>query len=150
MELTVTSIMTPEIQCCLFPLQVMFGTTDGQVIVMSASGAMVSQTKVSPGNEITCMVWSCEKFNLEEQETCPSSSSSEQQNSLKEGKKSCYLCNLNLFYVSLVHVYMVCNHLQCVCWCFAWKFWASGLFLSKYGLNALIDSYRLSDWYVHQ
>ncbi|XP_070189097.1 tubby-related protein 4-like [Littorina saxatilis] len=46
--------------------EVMFGTTDGQVIVMSSTGAMIRQFTVSEGNEITCMAWSCEKFNMEE------------------------------------------------------------------------------------
>ncbi|KAL8575279.1 hypothetical protein ACOMHN_001824 [Nucella lapillus] len=45
---------------------VMFGTTDGQVIVMSSTGAMVRQFTVHEGNEILAMAWSCEKFNMEE------------------------------------------------------------------------------------
>ena len=46
----------------------MFGTTDGQVIVMSSTGAMIRQFTVHEGNEITSMAWSCEKFNMEEAE----------------------------------------------------------------------------------
>nr|KAG5708967.1 hypothetical protein BaRGS_009376 [Batillaria attramentaria] len=48
--------------------QVMFGTTDGQVIVMSSTGAMMSQVTINEGFEITSMAWSCEKFNMEEVE----------------------------------------------------------------------------------
>lgn len=44
----------------------MFGTTDGQVIVMSSTGAMIRQFTVNEGTEITSMAWSCEKFNMEE------------------------------------------------------------------------------------
>lgn len=46
----------------------MFGTTDGQIIVMSATGAMVTQITVLEGMEITSLLWSCEKFNMEESE----------------------------------------------------------------------------------
>ena len=49
-------------------LQVMFGTTDGQVIVMSANGAMLAQVTLVDGTEITAMSWSCEKFYLDERE----------------------------------------------------------------------------------
>ena len=46
----------------------MFGTTDGQIIVMSSTGAMVTQVTVLEGMEITTLIWSCEKFNMEESE----------------------------------------------------------------------------------
>ncbi|XP_076467230.1 tubby-related protein 4-like [Babylonia areolata] len=46
--------------------EVMFGTTDGQVIVMSSTGAMLRQFTVHENNEILSMAWSCEKFNMEE------------------------------------------------------------------------------------
>ena len=46
----------------------MFGTTDGQIIVMSSTGAMVSQVTVHDGMEISAMAWSCERFNMEEVE----------------------------------------------------------------------------------
>jgi hypothetical protein len=46
----------------------MFGTTDGQIIVMSSQGAMVTQVTVLEGMEITTLLWSCEKFNMEEEE----------------------------------------------------------------------------------
>ena len=46
----------------------MFGTTDGQIIIMSSTGAMVSQVTILEGMEITALLWSCEKFNMEETE----------------------------------------------------------------------------------
>ncbi|CAG5121578.1 unnamed protein product [Candidula unifasciata] len=46
--------------------QVMFGTLDGQIIVMSSTGLVVTQVTVHEGFEITNMAWSCEKFNMEE------------------------------------------------------------------------------------
>ncbi|KAH9505615.1 Tubby- protein 4 [Bulinus truncatus] len=49
--------------------QVMFGTLDGQIIVMSSTGAVVTQVTVHEGFEITSMAWSCERFNMEEAET---------------------------------------------------------------------------------
>ena len=58
----------------VFASQVMFGTTDGQVIVMSSTGAMVRQFTVNEGSEITSMAWSCEKFNMEEAESKESES----------------------------------------------------------------------------
>ena len=48
--------------------KVLFGTTDGQIIVMSSTGAMVTQVTVLEGMEITTLIWSCEKFNMEESE----------------------------------------------------------------------------------
>lgn len=49
--------------------KVLFGTTDGQIIVMSSTGAMVSQVTILEGMEITTLLWSCEKFNMEETES---------------------------------------------------------------------------------
>lgn len=49
--------------------QVMFGTTDGQVVVMSSSGAMLVQVTIHEGMEITTMMWSCEKFNMDESDS---------------------------------------------------------------------------------
>lgn len=48
--------------------KVMFGTTDGQIIVMTSQGAMVTQITILDGMEITSLLWSCEKFNMEETE----------------------------------------------------------------------------------
>ena len=56
-------------------LQVLFGTTDGQIIVMSATGAMLTQVIVNEGNEIVSMLWSCEKFNMDETESKSTSTS---------------------------------------------------------------------------
>ena len=47
-------------------LQVMFGTSDGQMVVMSSTGAMLAQVTVQEGQELTNMAWSCEKFYLSE------------------------------------------------------------------------------------
>jgi len=33
---------------------------------MSSTGAMVSQITILEGMEISCLLWSCEKFNMEE------------------------------------------------------------------------------------
>ncbi|XP_052808903.1 tubby-related protein 4-like isoform X1 [Mya arenaria] len=46
--------------------KVMFGTTDGQIIVMSSTGAMITQITILDGMEITSLLWSCEKFKMEE------------------------------------------------------------------------------------
>lgn len=46
----------------------MFGTSDGQIIVMSSTGAMLTQVMVLEGAEIGAMSWSCEKFNMDEAE----------------------------------------------------------------------------------
>ena len=50
--------------CCLFLPQVMFGTSDGHVIVMTSSGTLVRHFTINEGNEIAAMAWSCEKFNM--------------------------------------------------------------------------------------
>ena len=47
----------------------MFGTADGQIVVMSSTGAMLRQVTLQEGAEITTMAWSCEKFNMEEADT---------------------------------------------------------------------------------
>jgi len=54
--------------------QVMFGTTDGQIIVMSSTGAMVTQVTILENMEITSLLWSCEKFNMEENSASSSDS----------------------------------------------------------------------------
>ena len=36
---------------------------------MSSTGAMVSQVTILEGMEITTLLWSCEKFNMEETES---------------------------------------------------------------------------------
>ena len=46
----------------------MFGTTDGQILVMSAAGLMLTQVATMDGVEIMNMAWSCEKFCLSEQD----------------------------------------------------------------------------------
>ncbi|KZC12487.1 Tubby-related protein 4 [Dufourea novaeangliae] len=51
-------IWTPDDQ------QVYFGTTAGQLIVMDVHGAMVSEVQLAAG--VTSMVWSAEKFTMEE------------------------------------------------------------------------------------
>lgn len=56
-------IWTPDDQ------RVMFGTTAGKVIVMSASGTMVAQVIIHEGLEISCLGWSSERFHLVEQES---------------------------------------------------------------------------------
>lgn len=42
--------------------------TDGQIIVMSSTGAMITQVVIRESVEITALTWSCEKFYLSEQE----------------------------------------------------------------------------------
>lgn len=44
----------------------LFGTTDGQVIVMDVHGAMVAQVNVLEEVTISSMAWSSEKFKMEE------------------------------------------------------------------------------------
>jgi hypothetical protein len=54
------------IGCCV---KVMFGTTAGKVIVMSAGGTMVAQVIIHEGLEITCLGWSSERFYLVDRES---------------------------------------------------------------------------------
>lgn len=49
-----------------FFLQVYFGTSNGQLVVMDVHGAMVAQVDLSSPLSITTMAWSCEKFKMEE------------------------------------------------------------------------------------
>ncbi|XP_077868166.1 tubby-related protein 4-like [Saccoglossus kowalevskii] len=44
--------------------QVLFGTSDGQIIVMDIHGAMVTQCTLSDKCEIHSISWSCEKFRM--------------------------------------------------------------------------------------
>ncbi|VDI53276.1 Hypothetical predicted protein [Mytilus galloprovincialis] len=53
-------IWTPDDQ------KVIFGTTDGQVILMSSAGVMLTQISVQIGMDIVSMAWSSEKFNMDE------------------------------------------------------------------------------------
>jgi hypothetical protein len=39
---------------------------DGQIIVLSSIGTMVTQVMVLHGTEIISLTWSCEKFNMDE------------------------------------------------------------------------------------
>lgn len=57
-------------------MQVMFGTTDGQVVVMSAMGLPLAQVTVSTGSDIVSMAWSCSKFVLSDERQPPMSVSS--------------------------------------------------------------------------
>jgi len=54
---------------CVFVLQVMFGTTAGKVIVMSAGGTMIAQVIIHEGLEITYLGWSSERFFLVDRDT---------------------------------------------------------------------------------
>lgn len=47
-------------------IQVLFGTMDGQIIVLSSTGTMITQVVVLQGSEIISLTWSCEKFNMDE------------------------------------------------------------------------------------
>ena len=60
-----TSSLNGKFVVCL---QVLFGTTDGQVIVMSSTGAMLAQVTVVDSQEVASLTWSCEKFYLGEQD----------------------------------------------------------------------------------
>lgn len=60
------AIITISLVMMFFLQQVLFGTTDGNIIVMSSTGAMQSQITVLENMEITSLLWSCEKFNMEE------------------------------------------------------------------------------------
>lgn len=42
---------------------------DGQIIVLSSTGTMVTQVVVLQGTEIISLTWSCEKFNMDESST---------------------------------------------------------------------------------
>ena len=54
--------------------KVMFGTTDGQIILMSSAGVMLTQISIQLGMEIISMAWSSEKFSMDETDgTTPSS-----------------------------------------------------------------------------
>ncbi|XP_064628378.1 tubby-related protein 4-like [Lineus longissimus] len=57
--------------------QVLFGTTDGHIIVMSSTGAMVTHEAILEGAEISNMAFSCEKFNMDENENEEISTDSE-------------------------------------------------------------------------
>ena len=39
---------------------------DGQIIVLSSTGTMITQVVVLQGSEIISLTWSCEKFNMDE------------------------------------------------------------------------------------
>ena len=47
----------------------LFGTSDWQIVVMSATGAMLAQVTVCDGREISSMAWSCQRFFLEDPDT---------------------------------------------------------------------------------
>jgi len=54
---------------CASVVQVMFGTTAGKVIVMSAGGTMIAQVIIHEGLEITYLGWSTERFYLLDTDT---------------------------------------------------------------------------------
>ncbi|XP_013385175.1 tubby-related protein 4 isoform X2 [Lingula anatina] len=45
--------------------EVLLGTSDGQIIVLTSSGATVTQVTILSGQEMSHMAWSCEKFSME-------------------------------------------------------------------------------------
>lgn len=51
-----------------FDLQVLFGTSKGQILVNDVHGELVTQVSVIKDTPIIAMAWSCEKFKMEESE----------------------------------------------------------------------------------
>lgn len=45
---------------------VLFGTSNGQLVVMDVHGAMMAQVEIANQVAVTAMAWSCEKFKMEE------------------------------------------------------------------------------------
>lgn len=44
----------------------LFGTSNGQILVIDVHGVMVAQVSIQDGMPIASMCWSCEKFKMEE------------------------------------------------------------------------------------
>ncbi|KAG1714114.1 Tubby-related protein 4 [Nymphon striatum] len=85
LESTITcGIWTPDDQ------YVYFGTTNGEIIVMDIHGAMVAQVIILADVSITGMVWSCEKFRMDDRDedlsTSPSVPTSAQYVEIPEDK----------------------------------------------------------------
>ena len=62
---TTCGIWTPDDQ------HVLFGTSNGNIIVIGVSGNVVTQIPIRDAVEITCMTWSCERFKMEDTEDSP-------------------------------------------------------------------------------
>lgn len=94
----------------------LFGTTDGQLIIMSASGVMLSQITIHETVEVVSMVWACEKFYLSEQDvnsTTTTSTAASSTTSSKSGVRMytlaekywpCSLkCTQNYHYITAIN-----------------------------------------------
>ena len=60
---TTCGVWTPDDQ------QVLFGTSNGHIIVIHVNGTMVTQVPVRDGVAIVSLLWSCEKFKMEDTES---------------------------------------------------------------------------------
>ncbi|XP_070568218.1 tubby-related protein 4-like [Ptychodera flava] len=67
--------------------QVLFGTSDGQIIVMDVHGAMVTQCTLAESREIHSITWSCEKFRMINVTDSDSEESHEKKRKSEGGKK---------------------------------------------------------------
>ena len=83
--------------------QVIFGTTEGQVIVMSANGNMVARATIQEGAEIMSLSWSCEKFNMEENDMESNGESRDVDSSKHHPACNVYPKNHTIY---IVHLYM--------------------------------------------
>ncbi|KAI1308650.1 Tubby-related protein 4 [Halotydeus destructor] len=81
LDLCTTScgIWTPDDQ------QVLFGTSNGHIIVIHVNGTMVTQVPVREGVQITSLIWSCEKFKMEDTEEINPGADSGQQRGNGDG-----------------------------------------------------------------
>ena len=66
----------------------MLGTTDGQLVVISSTGILLSQSTLQQGVEITCMSWPGEKFKFTDDITPQSQGNGTGQQGLARGLDS--------------------------------------------------------------
>lgn len=79
---------------CASPAQVLFGTADGQVIVMDCHGRMLAHVLLHESDGIVSMSWNCPDFLVEDS---TESDTDTDENVLPLGKKTCHCVRLNLF-----------------------------------------------------
>lgn len=71
---------------CASPAQVLFGTADGQVIVMDCHGRMLAHVLLHESDGIVSMSWNCPNFLVEDS---TESDTDSDENVLPLGKKTC-------------------------------------------------------------
>lgn len=88
-------------------LQVLFGTSSGQILVNDMHGEVVAQVTLVEDTAIVAMAWSCEKFKMEEADD----DQQQQQTDAVPPSQGNFLSSTNNILIR-VHSFCVVHHVE--------------------------------------